>query len=120
MKLLTATAVLAHLDPASRLRTPVVATSAPDATGTVNGDLYVIGGGDPVLGTMPYGAHFTRHSRLVNSIQNLADRVVAAGVHHLTGRIIGDESRDEQLRYLPSWPAKYQLDHETGPLSALT
>ena len=51
MKLLTATAVLQHLDPNSRLVTPVVATVRPDATGTVAGDLWLVGGGDPVLGT---------------------------------------------------------------------
>jgi D-alanyl-D-alanine carboxypeptidase/D-alanyl-D-alanine-endopeptidase (penicillin-binding protein 4) len=120
MKLLTAAAVLQHLDPGSRLRTPVVATSPVEGDGTLNGDLYLIGGGDPVLGTMPYGAHFTRHSRLINAIENLADRIVAAGVHHVTGRIIGDDSRYERLRYLSSWPPKYQTDNETGPLSALT
>ena len=120
MKLLTATAVLARLDPASRLRTPVLATSPVDPTGTVNGDLYLVGGGDPVLGTMPYGAHFTRKSRMINAIENLATRVTAAGVRHVTGRIIGDDGRYERLRYLPTWPAKYRSDNETGPLSALT
>src|SRR5207247_872471 len=51
MKLLTATAVFQLLDPSSRLRTPVVATAPVAGDGTVNGDLYLIGGGDPVLGT---------------------------------------------------------------------
>src|SRR5205814_8151067 len=79
MKLLTATAVLQRIDPASRLRTPVRALAAP-TDGTVVGDLWLVGGGDPVLGTMPYKVHFTRQPRLVNSVENLADRVVAAEI----------------------------------------
>lgn len=120
MKLLTATAVLQRLDPGSRLRTAVLGGAPVDAGGTVDGDLYLVGGGDPVLGTMPFGAHWTGRPRLVNAIENLADRVVAAGVRRVTGRVIGDDGRYESLRYLPSWPAKYRTENEIGPLSALT
>jgi serine-type D-Ala-D-Ala carboxypeptidase/endopeptidase (penicillin-binding protein 4) len=120
MKLLTATAALTQIDPDARLRTPVVAAAAPSSDGTVEGDLFLVGGGDPVLGTLPYGAHFPRQPRLLSTIEVLADRVVAAGVRHVTGRIVGDDGRYERLRYLPSWPSRYQSDHETGPLSALT
>lgn len=119
MKLLTATAVLQRLDPASRLVTPVLAAAAPDATGTVNGDLWLVGGGDPVLGTSAYRAHFSRQPRLINGIEALADRVVAAGVRHVTGRVVGDDGRYERRRYLPTWPARYVRSNETGPLSAL-
>src|SRR3954468_10356608 len=47
MKLLTATATLATIAPSERLRTPVLAT-APPHEGVVNGDLFLVGGGDPV------------------------------------------------------------------------
>ena len=120
MKLLTATAVLARIDPTSRLSTPVLATARPDATGTVVGDVWLVGGGDPVLGTLPYRASFRRQPRLVTAIEVLADRMVAAGVRRVTGRIVGDDGRYERLRYLPSWPARYIDADETGPLSALS
>jgi D-alanyl-D-alanine carboxypeptidase/D-alanyl-D-alanine-endopeptidase (penicillin-binding protein 4) len=119
MKLLTATAVLQRIDPNTRLATPVMAMAKPDATGTVHGDLYLVGGGDPVLGTMPYKAHFKRQPRLVNAVENLANRLVAAGVRHVTGRIVGDDGRYERRRYGATWPARYVTAHETGPLSAL-
>src|SRR5947209_725599 len=51
MKLLTATAVLARLDPSSRLTTRVLATAPPGLDGTVQGDVWLVGGGDPLLGT---------------------------------------------------------------------
>jgi D-alanyl-D-alanine carboxypeptidase/D-alanyl-D-alanine-endopeptidase (penicillin-binding protein 4) len=119
MKLLTATAVLQRIDPATRLVTPVVATAGPDATGTVQGDLWLVGGGDPVLGTAAYRNHFTRKPRLINGIEALADRVVAAGVRHVTGRVVGDDGRYERRRYGATWPARYVTANETGPLSAL-
>ena len=120
MKLLTETAVLAGIDPASRLSTPVVGLAGPDAAGVVNGDLWLVGGGDPVLGTLPYRASFRRQPRLITAIEVLADRLVAAGVRRVTGRIIGDDGRYERVRYLPSWPARYIAGNETGPLSSLS
>lgn len=118
MKLLTATAVLTHLDPASRLRTPVLSTATPGPDGVLAGDLHLVGGGDPVLGTLPYGASF-RRPRLVTALEVLADRLKDAGVRHVTGRVIGDDARHERVRHLPSWPARYRANHESGPLSAL-
>ena len=120
MKLLTATAVLARIDPDTRLATPVLAAAPPDASGTVTGDLWLVGGGDPVLGTLPYRASFRRQPRLVTAIEVLADRLVASGVRRVTGRVVGDDGRYERLRYLPSWPARYIAADETGPLSALS
>jgi D-alanyl-D-alanine carboxypeptidase/D-alanyl-D-alanine-endopeptidase (penicillin-binding protein 4) len=117
LKLLTAATVVTRLDPASRLRTDVVAAT-PQAGGVVAGDLWLVGGGDPVLGTMPYRAQFSR-PRLVNAVERLADALVAAGVRHVQGRVVGDDSRYDRQRYLPSWPARYVAADETGPLSAL-
>jgi D-alanyl-D-alanine carboxypeptidase/D-alanyl-D-alanine-endopeptidase (penicillin-binding protein 4) len=120
MKLLLATALLTRIDPASRLQTPVLAAERPDADGVVHGDLWLVGGGDPVLSTAAYSAHFERQPRLASSIEALADRVVASGVRVVTGQVVGDDGRHERLRYLPSWPSRYVSDHETGPLSALS
>jgi D-alanyl-D-alanine carboxypeptidase/D-alanyl-D-alanine-endopeptidase (penicillin-binding protein 4) len=117
-KLLTVTAVLTRLDPASRLRTTLVASAPPDLTGTVHGDVFLVGGGDPLLSTGDWAGHFTR-SRLHTRIEPLADRLRAAGVSRITGKLLGDDGRYDRQRYVPSWPASYRTDHEAGPLSAL-
>jgi D-alanyl-D-alanine carboxypeptidase/D-alanyl-D-alanine-endopeptidase (penicillin-binding protein 4) len=117
MKLATATATLTRLDPESRLRTTFVGP-APDAAGTVNGDVFLVGGGDPLLATGAFANHFPR-PRLATSVEALADRLRAAGVTHITGRLVGDDGRYDRERYLPSWPASYRTEHEAGPLSAL-
>lgn len=119
LKLLTATAVLAHLDPGERLRTTVQAAAAP-AGGVVDGDLWLVGGGDPVLGTQPWAAHFTRQPALFTPLEALADRVVEAGVSEVRGRVVGDEGRYDSVRAVPSWPARYLRANEVGPLSALS
>ncbi|MDP9020296.1 MAG: D-alanyl-D-alanine carboxypeptidase, partial [Actinomycetota bacterium] len=119
LKLLTAAAVLAHLDPGERLRTTVQA-AAPPAGGVVEGDLWLVGGGDPVLGTAAWAAHFTRQPALFTSMELLAQRVADAGVSEVRGRVVGDESRYDSVRAVPSWPARYLEAKEVGPLSALS
>jgi D-alanyl-D-alanine carboxypeptidase/D-alanyl-D-alanine-endopeptidase (penicillin-binding protein 4) len=118
MKLLTATGVLLRIDGASRLRTRLVAPAGPDPSGTLTGDVYLVGGGDPLLATGAFAGHFTRPRRHT-PIEPLADALRAAGVTRITGRVLGDDSRYDRERYLPSWPASYAADHEAGPLSAL-
>jgi serine-type D-Ala-D-Ala carboxypeptidase/endopeptidase (penicillin-binding protein 4) len=120
MKLLTGVAALTQLDPQSRLRTPVLATAGPGPDGVVHGDLWLVGGGDPTLGTIPYAAHFRRQPRLINPMEVLADRLVAAGVRHVTGRIVGDDGRHDRQRYVDTWPSRFVAGNQTGPLSALT
>ncbi|HEX4906033.1 MAG TPA: D-alanyl-D-alanine carboxypeptidase/D-alanyl-D-alanine-endopeptidase [Acidimicrobiales bacterium] len=119
MKLLTATAVLARIDAHERLRTPVLAAAMP-VDGVVHGDLYLVGGGDPVLGTVDWAAHFERQPRLFTSIESLADRIVGRGVREIRGRIVGDDGRYDGERYVASWPARYRANNVTGRLSALS
>jgi len=118
-KLLTATAALQVLGPSTRLRTTVVTKSKPDAAGAIHGDLYLVGGGDPLLSTAAYRDALLDPT-LTSSMETLADRIVAAGVHRVDGRIIGDESRYDSQRTVASWLPSYTATHEVGPLSALT
>jgi D-alanyl-D-alanine carboxypeptidase/D-alanyl-D-alanine-endopeptidase (penicillin-binding protein 4) len=118
-KLMTARAVVSVLGGETVLTTSARATAHP-VNGALNGDLWMVGGGDPLLMTDAYVQHF-KHQPVVHSdLGVLADRIVAAGVTHVTGSVIGDESRYDSQRYLPQWPARFQLTAEIGPLSALT
>ena len=118
-KLLTATAVLARMDPLDRFETSIVATSAP-VDGVIDGDVWLIGGGDPLLASQAYVDIYRRQPQLRTPIEELADAVVAAGVTRVTGRLIGDESRYDTVRYVETWPLRYIQQNNTGPLSALT
>lgn len=118
-KLATAAAALELLGPDYRYTTRVVASAAP-VRGTVTGDLTLVGSGDPQLTTSGYRSdRKLDDDRRLTSVDALADRVVAAGVKRVTGRVVGDESRYDDLRVVPSWPSRYVSQEQAGPLSAL-
>jgi serine-type D-Ala-D-Ala carboxypeptidase/endopeptidase (penicillin-binding protein 4) len=119
LKLVTARAVLAELDPEGRFRTAVVA-AGPPAGGIVEGDLWFVGGGDPILATAAWAQRFPRQPALTTSLDALADRVRDAGVVEVRGAVVGDETRYDAQRYVPTWPDRYRAAGQTGPLSALS
>ncbi len=122
MKLVTAAVGLEVLGPEHRFTTEV-RSAAPPAGGVVAGDLYLVGGGDPVLGTEPYvpaaAAQVTYPQPYVTPLEALADQIVATGVTQVTGSVLGDDSRYDAERFVPSWPASYATSREAGPLGAL-
>lgn len=118
VKVVTAAAALSGLGDATRFRT-AVRTAASPVEGVVAGDLWLIGGGDPVLGSDAWAATTLDADSPRTSLDRLADAVVASGVRVITGRILGDESRYDAVRTVPTWPARLLDDGEVGPLSAL-
>ena len=130
MKILTAFAALDKLGPDAHLVTEArigggVGGIAKD--GRVDGPLYLVGGGDPLLETDAYAeAQLDRtvtppsdHRDLHTRLADLADAVAGAGVKTITGGIVGDDSRFDALRKVATWEPNYQPDGEVGPLGAL-
>ncbi len=117
-KLLTAAAVLAEFPAQQRLVTRAASVDGP-SDGVIDGDLYLIGGGDPILTTPGYRPTFENPDQLANDFAPLADAVAAAGVREIRGDVVGDESRYDQERWVPTWPERYQREGYVGPLSAL-
>lgn len=118
-KLLTASAALQVLGPDTRLATSVRASRPPNA-GVIDGDLFLVGGGDPALMTDDYFAGLKRPPGERSSLEQLAERVVNAGVRSVGGRVLGDESRYDTQRYNPRWLPVIASEVDIGPLSALT
>lgn len=118
IKLLTATAALDVLGPDSTLTTRIVAGRGP-VDGVVEGDLTIIGAGDPLLVTAGYRQSLEDPDQRTEDFGAVADAIVAAGVRQVTGRIVGDDSALDRTRWLPSWPTRYQIGGVVGPLSAL-
>jgi D-alanyl-D-alanine carboxypeptidase/D-alanyl-D-alanine-endopeptidase (penicillin-binding protein 4) len=117
-KLLTSTALLAHMPSTATFDTVAAAKSAPDH-GVVDGDLYLIGGGDPLLATTGYQPTEEDRNEPYDDFAKVAKAIEKAGVTVIHGNVIGDESRYDTQRYVPSWPGRYITAGESGPLSAL-
>src|SRR5581483_11929580 len=98
-KLYTTSAALDRFGAAGTFTTSVLATAPIQAGGTIDGDLYLKGGGDPTFG----GATFVRkYYGTGTTIEDIAAQVAAAGVTNITGRVFGDESRFDSRRGGPS------------------
>ena len=119
-KLLTGLAALRHLGPAMVLSTRVVA-EVPVVDGMVDGDVWLVGGGDPLLMTGGYAARFDDPDPYTD-LGDLALALVEAGVREVNGGIVGDESRYDAIRYLGTWPDRFKpgWSIQSGPLSALS
>lgn len=86
MKLYSVAAAFDRLSPDFRFKTSVYAKAPPDNAGTIKGDLTIYGRGDPSI-----AARFNDGNYLAG-INDLANRIVAAGVKRVEGDLIGDES----------------------------
>jgi D-alanyl-D-alanine carboxypeptidase/D-alanyl-D-alanine-endopeptidase (penicillin-binding protein 4) len=105
-KLLTALGALLTL-PRDGAFTTTVQASSPVVDGTLEGDLALVGGGDPTL---------TRVGP--NSLDTLAAQVRALGITRVDGAVLADESRHEEARAAEGWQ-DWQIPTYAGPLSAL-
>ncbi len=124
LKPLTAVAAVDLLGADTRLSTVVVGPPGADgsvggASGVVDGDLVLVGGGDPVLSTAGYEPYEGIPRTLLTPLELLADRVAATGITRVSGSVLGDESRYDSVRDAPGWKQGYVDDGQVSPLSAL-
>jgi D-alanyl-D-alanine carboxypeptidase/D-alanyl-D-alanine-endopeptidase (penicillin-binding protein 4) len=117
LKLVTSAAALMSWGTAHRFSTELyVPDSAVSPKGTVAGNVYLRGLGDPSLSTRSYQRgvfHLT-----TASFEAFARSVRREGIRKIRGRVLGDASWFDKLRTAPYWKAGLQL--ECGPLSALS
>jgi D-alanyl-D-alanine carboxypeptidase/D-alanyl-D-alanine-endopeptidase (penicillin-binding protein 4) len=115
MKLLTSAAVLQRFGVGTRLQTRVFA-SGTLAAGTLDGSLWLVGGGDPSLATNTFSVNAWHGAS--GRLSELAAAVRAAGIRRVTGRLYGDESAFDSRRTAPFWKPIYWRD--CPPLTALS
>ncbi len=119
-KLLTAAAALAVMGPDYVFTTRVMAQNGP-VDGVLDGNIWLVGAGDPLLMTADYADRFSTQLPYTD-LNLLADQIAAADVNTITGAVIGDESYFDDLRWVATWPERFRAgaQNQSGPLSALS
>ncbi|HRN52193.1 MAG TPA: D-alanyl-D-alanine carboxypeptidase/D-alanyl-D-alanine-endopeptidase [Gemmatimonadaceae bacterium] len=115
MKLYTAALAFERFGPAHQFRTDVLRDGEIGADGTLQGNLYLRGAGDPAL-----GARYARWNDGVPPMQSIADLVYAAGVRRISGDIVGDASAFESRRVPEGWRTRYLQSGYAARVSALS
>lgn len=97
MKNFTVATALEKLSPDFRFVTSVYAPALPDADGVVKGDLRIYGRGDVSISTSFSAGNYYK------GLDDLVDKIVAAGVKRVEGSIIGDDSYFKGSAIPGSW-----------------
>ncbi|MEX1162245.1 MAG: D-alanyl-D-alanine carboxypeptidase/D-alanyl-D-alanine-endopeptidase [Nitriliruptor sp.] len=112
LKQVTAAAALTTLGPGARLPTTVEATAGITGDGTLDGDLLLLGSGDPTLVTEEY-ARMVYPARPRTSLDAVADRLVELGLRRVTGQVRGAAPGFAEPTLPEGWPDRY-LDSLDG------
>ena len=110
-KLFTTALALTRLGPEYKFHTRVIQNGR---------DLALVGAGDPNLSgrTLPYEPNQPEPAPLA-AINQLADELVARGLKHVEGNIIGDDTAFVYEPYPPGWGLTDTYDGDGPPVSAI-
>src|SRR5882724_2235735 len=105
MKLFTTALALAKLGPEYRFRTTLETRGPISSDGVLNGDLALVGRGDPNLSNrkFPYELKEEFDGPQEKALVELADTLAAKGVKEISGDVIGDDSYFPRERYPNGW-----------------
>ena len=90
------------------------------AGGVLNGDLYLVGGGDPLLSTPDFAAMLANHNSAGTPLADLAADLTDVGLTRMTGGVVAVADRYDTLIDLPTWPARFATQSVAGSLSAVS
>ena len=99
LKTLTTAAALHFLGPEFRFETKLQYDGLIDPKGTLQGNLFILGGGDPCLGSDRVEGSLS----LQQQITTWANAIEAAGIKNIQGKILGDDSLWEKALAPPGW-----------------
>ena len=120
-KLFTTAAALALIGPDYKFRTSVETTGSLDRHGRLNGDLILVGRGDPNLSgrELPYDLRTQRNDQPIKVLEDLADSLVQKGVKYVDGDLVADDSYFAFERYGEGWSQDDLVWGDGAPVTAL-
>ncbi len=126
-KIFTTATALALLGPAHTITTRLEAEGEIGGS-TLRGNLLLIGAGDANFGSqnIPYLPPADRPKSptpeppTIADIEDLADQIIAKGIHVIQGDIVGDDTYFAWQPYPPDWDIDDMVFGYGAPISALT
>ena len=115
-KLATARAALAALGPEHTYTTTAIAESAP-VDGVLPSDLYLVGGGDPLLATEAYAALLVSEGAEPTLLDDLAADLTDGGLTRIEGGVIAVQDRYDDATSVESWPSEWVEAGSAGTLN---
>ena len=112
MKMYTSAVALDRFGPDFTFRTPALRDGAVGPDGTLAGNLYLRGVGDPSLGS--------RFWHEQQPMEVLAKQIAAAGIKHIRGDIIGDATAFDDKLVPDGWKSSYLGAAYAARVSALS
>ena len=112
MKMYTSAVALDHFGPDFTFRTPVLRDGPVGPGGTIAGNLYLRGVGDPSL-----GSRFWHDEEPMDA---LAREIVRAGIKHVRGDIVGDATAFDDKTVPDGWKTSYLGAAYAARVSALS
>jgi D-alanyl-D-alanine carboxypeptidase/D-alanyl-D-alanine-endopeptidase (penicillin-binding protein 4) len=113
LKLFTTGLALDRFGPNYQLGTDVLRDGDLSPDGTLHGNLYLRGGGDPAMSTRFFGSANT-------PMDNLARAIALTGIRHVTGDLVADASAFDGQRIPDGWKRNYLSAAYAAPVSALS
>ncbi len=114
LKVLTTATALDKLGPDFRFRTPVKTNGTLQPDGTLEGNVILVGRGDPNL-VDPSGEILQQ-----SALQELAEKLKELGVRRITGDVIGDDSYFDVNPHGEGWTARDLKSIYGAPINALS
>ncbi len=121
-KLFTTAAALAFAGADYRFHTTVEANGKTDSNGRLDGDLVIMGRGDPNISgrVFPYQLKTERVPTHTQVLEEMADQVAQSGLKMVDGDLIGDDTFYAPERYREGWAQDDLQWIDGAPVSALS
>lgn len=114
LKVVTTATALEKLGPDFRFRTTLYTNGHLAQDGTLSGDLYLVGRGDPNLMDLEGGLLEKP------ALQEMAEQLQALGVKKVLGDVFGDDSYFDSRSYPQGWTSRDLKSLYGAPISALS
>jgi D-alanyl-D-alanine carboxypeptidase/D-alanyl-D-alanine-endopeptidase (penicillin-binding protein 4) len=114
LKVMTTATALEKLGPDFRFRTTVYTNGAVTGDGVLEGDLFLVGRGDPNL-VDPEGNLLEKPA-----LEELAEKLQAAGIREVRGDLVGDDSYFDTSMHGQGWTSQDLKSSYGAPICALS